>query len=344
MTAPKALLVLAMVFSSTHIYAQEACSIAFVHLGPDLPSYINSAVFQARLFNPAEDIYLLANQKALNKKEVQLFLNHMRNNLEVKIIPIGTLHKSEEHKIFEEKSTHNKKFRNGFWRFTTERFLVLDDFMQQNNITDLVHLENDTLLYRSLEELMPHFRAYYQGIAAVLNNDKLCIPCFVYIRDKKAIKKLARYIAQHAQEGKNDMITLASFKNSNPTTLIDSLPIISRAYVTQYGLRSTSGLSSHNPPKFYNHIDAFRSVFDGNAIGLYLGGVSHNNKPAEPGFITPDCLFNPSLLDYQWEKDELGRSIPFMIFKGEQYRINNLHVYSKNLKKFLSLECPSTFP
>jgi len=312
-------------------------AIVFVHLGPDLPSHISDAAFQARLFNLTEDIYLLANQEALNKNDKQELLKKMRNDMRIKIVSIETLKRSKEHEIFGKKSTHDVKFRKGFWKFAVERFFVLDDFMQQYKVNDVVHLESDTLLYRNLEELMPIFRLYYKGIAAVFINDVYCIPCFVYFRDKKAIKNLVKYIAERASEGKNDMIVLSGFKEKNPVELIDSLPIISRAYIKLHGLKSTKGHVTHDQEKYYKNIDVFGSIFDGCAIGQYLGGTDPRNGHSEPGFVNEKCLFNPSLLTYQWEKDEHGRNVPFMFFNGERYRINNLHIHSKDLKKFLSV-------
>jgi hypothetical protein len=312
-------------------------SIVFVHLGPDLPSHISDAAFQARLFNLTEDIYLLANQEALNKSDKQELLKKMRNDIRVKIVPIETLKRSKEHDVFEKRSTHNVNCRQGFWKFTTERFFVLDDFMQQAKVNDVVHLESDTLLYRNLEELMPIFRLYYKGIAAVFINDVYCIPCFVYFGNPAAIKNLVKYVAEHAVEGKNDMVMLSGFKAKNSAQLIDSLPIISREYVKCCGLKSINGHSAHNQEKYYKNIDAFKSIFDGNAIGQYFGGRDPSTGPAGPGIINKNSLFNPSLLTYQWEKDEQGRNVPFMIFNGERYRINNLHVHSKDLKKFLSV-------
>ncbi|MFH1254764.1 MAG: hypothetical protein V1646_05040 [bacterium] len=319
-------------FVNLHSY-----SIVFVHIGPDLPSHISDAALQARFFNTTEDIYLLANQDALNKSDKQELLKKMQNEINVKVISIETLKRSNEHAVFEKKSTHNVKSRKGFWKFTTERFFVLDDFMQQYKINDVVHLESDTLLYRNLEELMPIFRLYYKGIAAVFINDVYCIPCFVYFRNKKAIKNLVKYIAERAAEGKNDMIMLSGFKENNSAQVIDSLPIISPMYVKLHELKSIKGHSTHNQEKYYKNIVEFKSIFDGNAIGQYLGGRDPSTGPSGAGIINKNSLFDPSILIYQWEKDELGRNVPFMLFNDERYRINNLHIHSKDLKKFLSV-------
>lgn len=311
-------------------------SIVFVHLGPDLPLFLNEATFQARLFNLTEDIYLLANQDALNKVDKQEMFENMQKKINVKIILIESLQKSKEHIFFEKKSTHKTSSRKGFWRFTTEHFFVLDDFMQQYKINDVVHLESDTLLYRNLAEIMPVLRRHYKGVAAVFINEVYCIPCFVYFRNEKAIKNLSKHLAQYASDGENDMVMLSEFRKKNSNQIIDSLPIISKKYINLRGLKSIKGHRAKDDKVYYNHIDEFLSVFDGNAIGQFFGGADPSVSSAGPGVINKNSLFDPTALSYQWENDAQGRKVPFMFFKGEKYRINNLHIHSKNLKKFLS--------
>ena len=314
-------------------------SIAFVHLGPELPTYLGHALFQARLFNTTQNIYLLAEQKALAQANAQELVRSLQCSLKIQIVPIETLPCSPEHKLFEQTSTHGTAFRKGFWKFTVERFFVLDDFMQHYAITDLIHLENDTLLYRNVDELLPIFRKYYQGIAAVFINDTHCIPSLVYIRDAIAIKKLTSCLAHQAYTGKNDMILLAEFGTRYGAHYIDSLPIISRSYINRHGLKNAKNEHADIPGKYCNHCKAFNSLFDGNALGQYLGGIDPRIGPPKPRtYINPESFFNPALLTFEWKKDAYGRKIPFIIFEGESYRINNLHIHSKNLQAFLSVD------
>ena len=98
--------------------------------------------------------------------------------------------------------------------------------------------------------------------------------------------------------------------------------------------RSPMGHQVKNIQKYYNNIEAFQSIFDAAALGQYLGGIDPNNGPSSPGFINESCVFNPSLLSYEWINDDRGRKIPYIIFSGEKYRINNLHIHCKNLILF----------
>ena len=76
------------------------------------------------------------------------------------------------------------------------------------------------------------------------------------------------------------------------------------------------------------------SIFDAAAIGQYLGGVDPRNIPYDTtGFINEGCVFDPSNFKYKWINSE-----PFMVLEnGHEVKINNLHIHSKNLKRFINL-------
>lgn len=307
-----------------------AYSIVFVHIGKQLPVYLPDALFQARLFNEQCDIYLIANQQALDAY-------HAHNALNVNMIPIETLRKTKAHKKFLKASIFNQKPGEQFWLYASERFLYLDDFMQQFNKEQVFHLESDNMLYVDLAELMPIFLQKYPAIAAVFDNDIRCVPGFIYISHRKVMHELAECFVKHARSGKNDMEVIGQFKEKYGIRSIDNLPIVTDAYKNRYTLKSTMGHTTKYPDNYSKHLRQFRSVFDGAALGQYLGGLDPIHRDSQPGFINESCLFNSSHFTYTWEVDAQGRKIPYMVLEGESYRINNLHVHSKNLKQFLSI-------
>lgn len=316
-------------FPATHIYRHfflcmilvlsqvHGYSIVFIHIGPRLPGYIYDALRQARLFNEQCSIYLLANQAAL-----QNF--NLKNSTPVQIITLETMEKSDVHKEFCKNSSLDHKWGDGFWFYASERFLYLDDFMQQYELRDVFHIENDTMLYVDLAQLEPIFKKCYSGIAAVFDNDRRCIPCFVYIAHKEVMHKLAAYFSRWADQNKNDMEILALFKQQYPQD-IDNLPIIMPTYSDYHVLKSLCGHVPENPADYVKNFESFNAIFDAAALGQYLAG-----------FINESCIFNPSHFRFKWQQDELGRKIPYACFGDKKYRINNLHVHSKNLKRFAS--------
>ncbi|MFQ5677492.1 MAG: hypothetical protein ACE5G1_16505, partial [bacterium] len=132
-----------------------------------------------------------------------------------------------------------------------------------------------------------------------------------------------------------DMALLGIFKDDYGSDNIDALPIIHENYVSTRPLVSRKGHTVQDKNKYCQNIDLFQSIFDAAALGQYLGGADPANGPSKPGFINESCVFNPSLLTFEWIYDEQGRRVPYATFENKRYRINNLHIHSKKLEWFL---------
>jgi hypothetical protein len=302
-----------------------AHSLVFIHIGGPVPAYCADAIAQARLFNPDCPCYLLTNQTNIDSMQ-PLAATH-----NVQLIAAESLNQTEAHTQFLKK--YRSLYSGNFWRYTSERFLYLNDFIQHYHLTDVFHLENDVMLYTDLNELLPIFKAHYPGIGAVSHNDQLCIPGFVYVANKDAMAPLAAFFAERGAQGQNDMDILGAFRYIRSAT-IHCLPCTVPAYVKKYGLRTAhKGHTTH--PDWYLHcFKEFNAIFDGAAFGQYLGGA--HDKKLGPGFVNQSCMCNPSHFTYEWRPDDQHRKIPYAVFDGKAYRINNLHIHCKNLKKFAS--------
>jgi hypothetical protein len=334
-------IVLGMVSGGVVLEAASAePAIVFIHIGPELPPYLETAIHQARLFNKSCPIILVANQQAIAAMPAGMHAEQLQ------VVPCETLQKTPEHIAFLQHSPVSK----GFWLYTSERFLYLDDLIRQYQLENVFHLENDNMLYVDLDTLLPIFQAQYPGIAATFDNDQRCIAGLIYMSNQESTHQLASYFAQQAKHGYNDMQLLALFKDSVSRDILGALPIIPKAYADQHPLKSASGHTVKDSKPFYNHVDQFHSIFDAAAIGQYLGGGDTVLHPhVKPGFINESCIFNPSLFTYKWRRDSEGRKVPYAIYEGRSYRINNLHVHSKQLHLFSSQtnhppERSSSFP
>lgn len=311
-------------------------SIVFIHIGDELPAYIEDAVQQARLFNEECPMYVLANQKALSGSKGK-FLHQ-----NITLVPLETVPLTKEHKHFL-KVTKDFNFKDyDFWRYTKERFLYLHSFIEQNDLHHVFHLENDNMLYVDLEDLLPIFKEKYPSIAATFDNDERGIAGFIYFADAKGLKQFAEFIAKTANKapkgktlGKanNDMFMLAKFKKESPEA-IDHLPIIMKEYILKEKLISRRGRTVADGFLFAKNGEQFQSIFDAAALGQYFGGTS---EKVGFGFISKSCIFNPSFLQYEWLVDSKGRKVPYALYNEKKYRINNLHVHCKNLKQFASI-------
>ena len=295
-------------------------SIVFIHLGPKIPDYSEDSIKQAHLFNPDAKIFLLANESALSNR---LFEHAIP-------VTVESIPKSAEHKDFIKRCN----YPGDLWRYSSERFLVLDDFLEQTHLERVFHLENDVMLYTDLSLMMHVFDKY--KIGATFDNDSRCIPGFIYFKNSQSIKPLAKHFVNYFMALGQDMKVIADFKNTAGSYYIKPFPVIFPTYTNYYPLKSDKGHVAKNPAFYSFNYDQFHSLFDAAALGQYLGGIDpiHHNNGA--GFVNESCLFNPSLFTYEWIKDDQGRKVPYLLFHNEKIRINNLHIHCKNLKKFAS--------
>lgn len=304
-------------------------SIVFVHIGKELPEYLETAVKQARLFNRC-NIIVVANQSALLKGRSIL------ETYQTHCVSCESLIRSEDHATFLCYSPLDTSLSKGFWRNTSERFFYLQEVINAFGLMDVVHLENDIMLYADIESLIPLFHEKYPPIAMVLDNDDRCVPSFVYIANPQAMNHLAKFIGDASPAGKTDMEILACYFKAFGRAYSDQLPIIMSAYVADLPLRSKMGHVPKNCLSFCKHEELFLSLFDGAAFGQYLGGLDPCHANSQPGYVSERCVFDASLLTYRWKIDEEGRKVPYAVYKDCEYKINNLHIHSKNLKLFAS--------
>lgn len=304
-------------------------NIVFVYLSPQLPSYIYVALEQARLFNPNTSIYLIANKQALDLDQTSL------KKHTIIAVPAESLRPSPHHLQFNNTSTLDTESRGGLWRKSTERFFYIQELVALYNLKSVVHVEGDVMLYMNVSEIQNAF-SYYKGIGAVFDCDYRCIPSIVYIANEKAINHLIAFITANAYRGLFDMHILAEYRNTFSDEYVDNLPLIMPEYLIKHSLINDLNQTPQNPAAYINNIHLFNSIFDGAAIGQYLGGIDPRNGPSRPGFINETCIFNASYLAFEWHRDQQGRNVPYAVCNETRYRINNLHIHSKFLEAFKS--------
>lgn len=304
-------------------------SIVFVHIGKTLPRHVEIALDQARLFNPECPIILVANENALT--DFSSFSN-------ITLVTCESLPLTKEHEEFLKRTKLNDQYLNGFWRYGTERFLYLYDYMAAFGAENVFHIENDVLLYVDVGEFAPIFYENYPTIATTFETDFRCIPGFFFVANGKALQKLAQYFVQKCTKGLTDMHVIAQFWKEHKEN-IDCLPMIMESYLYENTPKSFENSLLKKKLRHAKHIEKFGSIFDGAAIGVYFDGLDPAKADYPPGYIMKD-LFDPSFFIYEWIPDEKGRRVPYASYGTKKFKINNLHIASKRLELFTSKEWP----
>lgn len=297
----------------------QALSIVFIHVGRSpLPSHLAVSIAQARLFNPNCSIYLIAHASVLRDRPYE--------EQDVIRVSCESLTPTPAHQNFLNCRSHLDS-ANGFWIWTSERFFYLDELIRTHGLFDVFHLENDMMIYVDLEKMLPIFQKRYKGmIAATFERDDRCVPGFLYISNPAPMEILANSFPNRIEEGTTDMHTLAQFKHAHQGILIDFLPVMIPEYIEKGDFQ----IPISDPTSYMRYFDEFQSVFDAAAFGVYLGGWDekfHGEQPS--GVVSGFCFFNSSHFVVDWQLDEQGRKVPFLVYNGTRTKINNLHITNK---------------
>ena len=128
-------------------------TIVFVHIGNQIPTYVNTSIKQARLFNKDARIILLGSEEGLQS------FDDIKHSDNIELCAYESLKLSSIHLKF----IKDCKEKHLFWRYTSERFLYLWDLINAYNLENIFHLENDNMLYANLDELIPIFKKTLPG-------------------------------------------------------------------------------------------------------------------------------------------------------------------------------------
>lgn len=305
--------------------ADSDFTLVYVHVGPELPKYLPTAISQARVFNPECPIFLLGNSQALSS------YNEEQEN--VTKVSLESLTKSSSHQQF----IRNVRL-SGLWRYAIERFLYLDDFIQQYDLKNVFHTENDVMIYFDISTKLSVFMENYDGmVASVFDCDERSVPSFVFISNPTPSEAFAKFIALRSSQNTTDMALLGSFKDTYLKDLCDTLPILIPSYADDYPLTNLFKKTARSKFPYINNLSKFQMIFDAAALGQFLGGIDPILGSTRNGFVGEMSVFQTYRFQYEWEKDEEGRLVPYISYKDETYPIANLHIHCKNLKIFHSL-------
>lgn len=277
-----------------------------------IPEYLDDCISQIKKTQNKSKIFLLVNKDSgyTNKK--------------CKIIFVENLIKSNEHVLFIKKSKLAKdSYRNFFWKHSIERLYYIDNFLYKTNLKNIFHIENDVLLFQNLDLVLSIIKNY--NFACVRDSVNRVIGSLIYIKNKKVSKKIVQISNKYLNQ--NDMKILSHLDNK---------------IVNSINLPLGEDLNFIKKSKNYRIIKKIPFIFDAAAIGQYIDGP-HRKRfinrivPGVKSFIEKNDGFinkETKLKIFNW-KIKWKNKRPH---KEENYRlipIANLHIHSKNLKKFI---------
>ena len=340
--------------TTTENTTTKSVSLVYIHIGIPLPTFLYDSLYQTLLINEYKTkLYVVIDDSLVNEFKTQISkFNHnlytksefyFKNLIEIVPLSILDIRLSDDSNFNDYKTTISTKFgslaqfRGGFWISTTARFYYISELMRIFELENVFHIENDIMIYDSLPNLYEYLTEHLE-----LNKiDKICmvqdapnrvVPSILFFPNYNSISELTQYITNELKFSENfinDMDILGSYPNKY------TLPVV---------------------PIAKNNTKKSKSIiFDGAAIGQYLGGVDYKNlensdnkiiqynNPSR-GFINETSVMKPNDYIFSQSKvtfDHLNIPININICrdpnKADLNQIANLHIHSKQLYQFSSV-------
>jgi hypothetical protein len=283
--------------------------LVFVYLGKRLPNYARKSIRLARDYS-GMDVILVCERKyfrtGLEKCKI-----HILNNLNTKNILQTNL------------DGMKMKFRKGFWIKTTERFFALNEYMQQNNISECFHAELDNLVFAN-DCLVTELNAFGTGMFVPFDSTKRGIASLIYVNSKETLTRFCEF-AKDFIGTKNDMELLAMFGRVNAGDVF-ALPTSLQNQNLKIGLAEL-GIETVDEGK--------SGLFDAAAIGQWYFGIDprNSNRMIRNRFVNEEAGVDMSTFRMQWIEDKSNFEAYKIGSLNKRFLVNNLHIHSKIHRK-----------
>jgi hypothetical protein len=269
--------------------------------------------FQEYILHAIQCLHKFNNHNIVVITDCVLITNFNGPNINVKVVAIEGFMPSyrELHK------TLQNSYRNGFWQLALFRFKTLLTYMRHHDRKNIIHIENDILVYKDLSELNLQ---NHNKILLTMDSKTRCIPGIMYIPNPDILEECLN----NFKDNLNDMENWGLCYNERPD-LVDTFPI----FPTDNSRPELTSVTKN--------FDKFNCIFDAAAIGQYLGGVDPRNKRGDTsGFVNETCLINYSKYNIIWKSHpKYNTLVPHLLVGSNIIPIINLHIHSKNLTKFI---------
>lgn len=308
--------------------------IILTHIGGSPPPYIAHCLRQYRLFNPKAETVFIGGKEHLKSCEA-LFR-------ELRIEPVASeslendssIQKFGKVSYFKKSNPPRTNYPTAsyFWHYAIERFFFIAAYMKKSRSENVFHFENDVMIYRDLADVLDCIVRRPRQMYITPVGDQWVACGLLFVDNHESLDRFCDFVIKELPKGderirkeKNiemvsDMTLLKVFGDEQKSLhYFPILPEGSHAY----------------------EFDRFSSVFDPASWGQYAGGTNNGHAAGWAGehhYIGKEILAGKYRLAWKREK---SLKVPFVVdSKDHQTRLNNLHIHSKKLVEFLSVDSP----
>lgn len=288
-------------------------SILFCHIGEQWPQHMSCCVEHTRKFFSGT-IYIITNRKDQlnidNKNIIYLDESELRCN---------------NRRIFSENNFLRDYGLNDFWSVSFERLILIEAFLEKYKIDELIHLENDVLIYHDPDSI-DFKKGLSESVAFNPLGDHYCTAAYVYINGHDAMLKTTNALINLLKKGKTELLPLFPGES-----MINEMILLS--YLLKQGVIKYLPINVQG--KYSDNFFEYNMLFDPASWGQYIDGtpVGHNSGVLFDHHWIGAEMKNKKF-EIQWGIDSLGRKIPLLRYLDTSYKIGSLHIHSKRLNKF----------
>jgi len=291
----------------------------FVHLGAEVPKHLisNLGIVQANF--PQQRIHLIVNAPPSDKI---LYLPG---------VEVHFLNVSDEIESILNELAPDKKFREGFWRLTLERLLILEKFHKSRPDTKFLHIESDIFLFPNFP--FDKFDSL-KKISWIKVSRIRDVAALVYLpNSKETTTFINRMLNVLRSRGWLDDMEMLSTLMKEFGNEYDYLPSLNP---TQMELKSSSYSSEKTDKQLTSNFELFEGIFDGAQLGIWLTGWDPRNSYGftrvrdESHISDASGFLNPKNVTFFL--DDFNCLHYFA--EGKSTNIYSLHIHSKSLKIF----------
>lgn len=286
-------------------------TVVMFHSGENFPEHLVYALRQFRLFNPTVDVYFLTDREHLSNP---LFSLH-----NVMVIDKGKYMSDDIHsfEVLYGRGEHD------FWTITTTRLMYISNFLRETNLHDVYHFENDVLVYYSFPDLHSIFTKTYKHLAITYGGPDKIMTGMMFVKNPKALQHMTNFILSLLHQYK-----VRDIRKKYGMDMVNEMTLM-RVYSREYPdyIRPLPILPFDDWSENYS---LFNSIFDPASWGQYVGGTPDGIPGVKPEDHYIGQLLRKNLNYTVTWRDE-GKRIPYFRYDGNEVKINNLHIHSKNL-------------
>ena len=147
-------------------------------------------------------------------------INNIKIKKKIKFVDISSIKKNKIHILFNQISNIDTNWNDGFWNNTLERFFYLENISKKLKLKNIIHIENDVLIFENYQKYEKIFEKKYKIAYPLLNND-LAVPSIVYFSNSNYISKLCKFI--------NNQFTIFS-RLLNLSSKLNDMKILNKFY------------------------------------------------------------------------------------------------------------------